>query len=107
MVHRRSHWISIILILAGVLLTRLPAVFGIPLAAYVSVGLLLVGGITGLPWLIALLLDWLSPKVAQHALALLALERARRARETAAVLSYIASLKAASAPQTSLLDLAA
>ena len=85
LVHRRSHWISIILILAGVLLTRLPAVFGIPLAAYVSVGLLLVGGITALPWLIALLLDWLSPKVAQHALALLALERARRARETAAV----------------------
>ncbi len=85
LVHRRSHWISLILILAGVLLTRLPAVFGIPLAAYVSVGLLLVGGITGLPWLIALLLDWLAPKVAKHALALLALERARRARETAAV----------------------
>jgi putative ABC transport system permease protein len=82
---QHKQWISLVFILVGLLLTRLPAVFGIPLAAYVSVGLILVGGITALPWLIALLLDWLAPKVAQHALALLALERARRARATAAV----------------------
>jgi len=82
---RHSHWISIVLILAGVLLTRLPAVFGIPLAAYVSVGLLLLGGITALPWLIGLLLDQLAPLVARQTLPLLALERARRQRETAAV----------------------
>ena len=82
---RRSHWISISLIAAGVLLAWAPAIFGIPLAAYVSVGLLLVGGITALPWLIALLLDRVAPLVARQALPLLAVERARRVRESAAV----------------------
>jgi len=55
------------------------------LAAYVSVGLLLVGGITALPWLIGLLLGWLSPRLARQTLPLLAVERARRQRDTAAV----------------------
>ena len=82
---RHSHWISIILIAAGALLTKAPAILGIPLAAYLSVGLLLVGGITALPWLIALLLDRLAPWVAHQTLPLLAVERARRQRETAAV----------------------
>jgi putative ABC transport system permease protein len=63
---RHSHWISIILIACGALLTRAPAIFGMPLAAYLSVGLLLVGGITALPWLIALLLDRLAPWVAHR-----------------------------------------
>ena len=80
-----QHWISIILIAGGALLTGAPAVFGIPLAAYLSVALLLVGGITALPWLIALLLDRLAPLVARHTLPLLAVERARRVGETAAV----------------------
>ena len=81
-----SHrWISIILIAAGALLAMLPPVFGIPLAAYFSVGLLLVGGITALPWLITLLYDRLSPYVAHRLLPLLAVERARRVRESAAV----------------------
>ena len=81
----RRHWISIILIATGVLLAGVPPVFGIPLAAYLSVGLLLVGGITALPWLIALLLDCLAPWVAQRLLPLLAVERARRQRDNAAV----------------------
>ena len=55
------------------------------MAAYLSVALLLVGGITALPWLIALLLDRLAPLVARHTLPLLAVERARRVGETAAV----------------------
>jgi len=80
-----SHWLSIIFIAAGAMLATLPPVFGIPLAAYVSVALLLVGGITGLPWLIALLYDQLSPWVAHRLLPLLAVERARRVRESAAV----------------------
>ena len=82
---RRSHWISIILIATGALLARAPPVFGMPLAAYVSVGMLLVGGITALPWLVALLLDRLAPRVAHLILPLLAVERARRQRESAAV----------------------
>ena len=80
-----ARWLSIVLIAAGALLALLPPVFGIPLAAYLAVGLLLVGGITALPWLIALLYDRLSPWVARRLLPLLAVERARRVRESAAV----------------------
>lgn len=85
LVTRRSHWLGIILIAAGTLLARAPAIFDIPLAAYVSVALLLLGGIITLPWLIALLLNQLAPQVARHPLPLLAVERARRVRESAAV----------------------
>ncbi|WP_411881689.1 FtsX-like permease family protein [Polaromonas sp. YR568] len=81
----KGHWLSIALIVAGGLLALVPPLFGIPLAAYVAVGLLLVGGITALPWLIALLYDRLSPHVANRLLPLLAVERARRVRESAAV----------------------
>ncbi|MHB1198375.1 MAG: ABC transporter permease [Polaromonas sp.] len=80
-----ARWLSIILIAAGALLALLPPVFGIPLAAYLSVALLLIGGITALPWLIALLYDRLSPWVAHRLLPLLVVERARRVRESAAV----------------------
>jgi putative ABC transport system permease protein len=82
---QHSHWASLILIAFGALLTGAPAVFSIPVAAYLSVALLLVGGITALPWLIGLLLDRLSPLVTRHTLALLAVARARHQRETAAV----------------------
>jgi len=82
---RRSHWISLLLIAAAMLLATAPAILDIPLAAYVSIGLLLLGGISALPWLIALLLDQLAPRAARHALALLAVERSRRVRESAAV----------------------
>ncbi|CAN5482319.1 hypothetical protein BH11PSE7_BH11PSE7_01040 [soil metagenome] len=77
--------LSLGLMVAGALLALTPPVFGIPLAAYVSVALLLVGGITALPWLIGLLYDALSPLVARRLLPLLAVERARRVRESAAV----------------------
>ncbi len=85
LVTQRSHWISILLIAASALLASAPAVFDIPLAAYLAIGLLLLGGITALPWLIGLLLDRLAPLVAHMALPLLAVERARRVRESAAV----------------------
>lgn len=80
-----GHWLSLLLLAAGGVLALMPPVFGIPLAAYFSVGLLLVGGITALPWLITLLYDRLSPWVAHRLLPLLAVERARRVRESAAV----------------------
>ena len=70
---------------AAVLLAQTPPLFGIPLAAYVAVGLLLVGGITALPGLVALVYDRLAPRVAHRLLPLLAVERARRVRESAAV----------------------
>ena len=81
----KGHWLSLGLIVAGGLLALTPPVFGIPLAAYVSVALLLIGGITALPWLIALLYDQLSPLVANRLLPMLAVERARRVRDSAAV----------------------
>ena len=85
LVKRHAHWISIILIATGVLLAKAPAIFDIPLAAYASVALLLLGGITALPWLVALLLNLMSPLVARRVLPLLAVERARRVPESAAV----------------------
>lgn len=81
----KGHWLSIFLIALGGGLALVPPIFGIPLAAYVSVALLLVGGITALPWLISLLYDRLSPWVAHRLLPMLAVERARRVRESAAV----------------------
>ncbi|MBI2768842.1 MAG: FtsX-like permease family protein [Burkholderiales bacterium] len=81
----KGHWLSLLLIAAGALCALLPPVGGIPLAAYLSVGLLLVGGITALPWAVALLYDRVAPLVAHRLLPLLAVERARRVRESAAV----------------------
>ncbi len=84
--HRASsHFISLAMIAAGALLALLPPVAGIPLGAYVSVGLLLVGGITALPWGVALLYDRVAPALSNRLLPLLAVERARRVRESAAV----------------------
>ena len=69
----------------AVALAWAPPVAGIPLAAYVSVGLLLVGGIAALPLAVGWLLDRIAPHIRRHALPVLAVERARRLRETAAV----------------------
>jgi putative ABC transport system permease protein len=72
-------------LLAAVGLAFLPPIAGIPLAAYVSVGLLLVGGISVLPRAVGVLYDRIAPRVAHRLLPLLAVERARRVRESAAV----------------------
>ncbi|SEB17260.1 putative ABC transport system permease protein [Variovorax sp. YR216] len=82
---RGAHRVALLLIAAGMALATAPAVFGIPIAAYLSVGFLLVGGIAALPWLIALLYDRIAPLFSQRVLPLLAIERARRMRGTAAV----------------------
>ena len=81
----KGHKLSLLLMAAGGVLALLPPIAGIPLAAYLSVGLLLVGGITALPWLVALLYDQLAPRLAHRLLPMLAVERARRVRESAAV----------------------
>ncbi|MCY7317973.1 MAG: ABC transporter permease [Ramlibacter sp.] len=81
----QGHIGSLLLMAAGGALALLPPIAGIPLAAYLSVGLLLLGGITALPWLIALLYDRIAPRLAHRLLPLLAVERARRVRESAAV----------------------
>jgi putative ABC transport system permease protein len=81
----RGHRMGLVLIAAGMLCALLPPVAGLPLAAYASVGLLLVGGIAVLPSAVGAVYDRLAPLVAAHALPLLAVERARRGRENAAV----------------------
>lgn len=83
--HGNGHWLALGLIALGAALANLPAIGGIPVAAYLSVACLLVGGITALPWLIALLYDRVAPLFSQRVLPMLAVERARRMRGTAAV----------------------
>ncbi|AVP58419.1 ABC transporter permease [Pulveribacter suum] len=87
--HGRGGATGIVLIAAGALLALAPPVFGIPLAAYFAVGLLLVGGIALLPWGVQALLNAVQPLAARRAasspLPLLAVERARRMRGSAAV----------------------
>ena len=75
-----------LLLLAGcAALLLVPPVFGLPLAAYLAIALLLVGGISALPALIALLYDRLAPALSRWLLPMLAIERARRVRASAAV----------------------
>lgn len=81
---RGRRW-GLLLMAAAALLALAPPVAGVPLAAYASVGLLLVGGIVTLPWAVALVYDRLAPHVAHRVLPLLAVERARRVRESAAI----------------------
>lgn len=76
---------ALFLIAISALFSWAPPIFGIPIAAYIAVGLLLVGGMGLLPWGVSLLYDRLSPWVAASALPMLAVERARRMREVAVV----------------------
>jgi len=80
---QRAAWHAPLLLGAGTLLAFAPPVAGLPLAAYASVALLLVGGIAGVPWLIDRLLSRL--RVGNAPLPLLALRRAHHEREAAAV----------------------
>ncbi len=90
--HRSPVWIGPALLLLGVALTQAPPIAEIPLAAYVSVACLLLGGIACVPAMVALLLRYLPPP--RHALALLAVQRARHERGSAtiAVSGVVASL---------------
>ncbi|MBB6560395.1 putative ABC transport system permease protein [Acidovorax soli] len=77
--------VGLALVATGAVLSFAPPVAGIPLAAYGAIALLLVGGIALLPRGMAALLARLQPLAARHALPLLALERARRMRGSAAI----------------------
>ncbi|MFT3720185.1 FtsX-like permease family protein [Pseudorhodoferax sp.] len=82
---RRRQLAGLAAVAAGALAALAPPVAGLPLGAYLSVALLLVGGIGTLPWLVEAVYDRLQPRVAHHLLPLLAVERARRVRGSAAV----------------------
>jgi putative ABC transport system permease protein len=80
---RLPAWLGPLLLVAAVPLARIPAIDGLPLAAYASVACLLLGGIATLPLAIeAVLRRWPLPRAA---LALVALERVRRAPQLATV----------------------
>ena len=81
----RRHWLALGLLGLAALLVVLPPIQGIPLAAYAAIGLLLVGGIAALPLGVSALLDRLAPALTRRVVPMLAIERARRQRETAAV----------------------
>lgn len=78
-------WHGFALLLIAGALAWVPPIGGVALAAYASVALLLLGGISTLPLLVGVVLDRLAPWVQGQALPLLAVERARRVRESAAV----------------------
>jgi putative ABC transport system permease protein len=84
-----------LLLLAGVGLALLPPIADVPLAAYLSVACLLLGGIACVPLGVGLLLRATQPP--RQPLALLAVERARHQRHTAtvAVAGVVASLSLA------------
>ncbi len=93
----KSVLFSVVLLAASVLLAMAPALYELPLAAYLSAALLLMGGITALPGLTVLLLNAVAPLVRHRVLPLLALERARRVRASAssAISGVVAALSLA------------
>jgi putative ABC transport system permease protein len=85
-------WRGPLLLVVGALLALAPPIGGLPIAAYASVALLLVGGIACVPALINALLSRMAAP--SSPLALLALQRARHERDaaTVAVAGVVASL---------------
>ncbi len=77
--------LATVLLLGAMLLSLAPPIAGVSVAAYVAIGLLLVGGISALPWLTSWMLDSLAAPAARWLLPMLAIERARRVRASAAV----------------------
>jgi putative ABC transport system permease protein len=88
----RAAWYGPVLLAAGVLLALAPPIAGLPIAAYVSVALLLVGGVACVPLMLRALLAR-APRT-DAPLPLLALARAHHEREaaTVAVAGVVANL---------------
>ena len=89
---RHSLTLGVIVLALGVVFALLPPIRGVPLAAYVSVACLLVGGIACVPGAVGAVLGRVAEP--RRALPLLAVERARheRASATLAVAGVVASL---------------
>ncbi len=85
-------WPGLALLAGGGALALLPPIGGLPLAAYAAVATLLAGGVVLVPAVVQVLLSRTGQP--QHAVALLALRRARFARQTASatVAGVVASL---------------
>ena len=85
-------WPGLALLVGGTLAACAPPLFGLPLAAYLGVAALLLGGVALVPCVVHAVLLWVPPP--RGALALLAVQRARfqRRTATAAVAGVVASL---------------
>jgi putative ABC transport system permease protein len=83
---------ALLLLVAATVLSLLPPLAGVPVAAYGAVAALLAGGVALVPALVQVLLPRQAPQ--RHALVLLASARARHQRHTAsaAVAGVVASL---------------
>jgi putative ABC transport system permease protein len=90
-----SLWWGPAMLVGSALLALAPAIDGMPVAAYIAVAGLLIGGIVCVPAGVALLLRGI--RRPRHPLVLLAVERARHQRHTAtiAVAGVVASLSLA------------
>ncbi len=79
-------WFGPALLLLGAALSQLPAIAGVPLAAYIAVACILMGGIACVPAVVGAVLS-LIPRslLARQVSLMLPLERARRMRHTATV----------------------
>jgi putative ABC transport system permease protein len=88
-------WVAPALLALGWGLAQLPAIDGLPLAAYAAVASVLLGGMVGVPWVVGGLLRLGGQP--RWAPLLLALERARHERQSAtvAVAGVVASLSLA------------
>jgi len=93
---RAPVWPGLLMLAGGVALALLPPVGGLPLAAYAAVAALLAGGVVLVPAGVQALIPLLDRALAgpRHPVALLALRRARFARQTASatVSGVVASL---------------
>ncbi len=89
---RSMPWLGPMLLLLGIGLSLMPPVAGMPLCAYLGVASLLMGGIACVPMTVGGLLHLMPAP--RHAAWLLAIERARRMRDTAtvAIAGVVASL---------------
>ncbi|MEY2689461.1 MAG: hypothetical protein RL375_3660, partial [Pseudomonadota bacterium] len=92
---RLARWSGPTMLLIGgllALLPPLPGLQGLPLPAYLSIGLILLGGVVCVPALVGLVLDRIPPSMSP--LPLLVIERARdqRSSATATVSGVVASL---------------
>ena len=88
-------WPGLALLAAGGALALLPPIHGLPLAAYASVAALLAGGVVLVPAVVQALLGWQARQAhTSSPILLLALRRARFARQTASatVAGVVASL---------------
>jgi putative ABC transport system permease protein len=82
---RRAGLVALALLLLAALLSLLPPIAGIPLAAYVAVALLLLAGVALVPAVVTQLLAYAPLQRVSKPLWLLALERARRTPSAGAV----------------------